>query len=72
MNPLMRLNFTLISVNGGWSAWSAWSECQGPCGKGVQKRTRACSNPAPLNGGRPCSSASIQKQDCVVPCPRKN
>ncbi|OXA43430.1 Netrin receptor UNC5C [Folsomia candida] len=57
------------SLNGAWGTWSAWSECSGPCGKGVQKRSRVCNNPAPLNGGRPCSSSAVQKQDCLLPCP---
>ncbi|ODM96143.1 Netrin receptor UNC5C [Orchesella cincta] len=58
-------------INGGWSQWSPWSDCQGLCGKGVQKRTRMCNSPAPLNGGRPCSGSSVQKQDCITPCPLK-
>ncbi|GMR33948.1 hypothetical protein PMAYCL1PPCAC_04143, partial [Pristionchus mayeri] len=26
-----------------WSAWSEWSECSNQCGKGITRRTRACS-----------------------------
>lgn len=56
-------------VNGGWSAWSAWSECHSRCAKGGQKRTRTCTNPAPMNGGQPCLGPATQKNDCNANCP---
>ncbi len=52
-------------VNGGWSDWSA---CSVTCGGGTQ--TRTCTNPAPANGGAPCSGASSQAcntQACCSP-----
>ena len=58
-------------MKGGWSAWSAWSECHSRCAKGGQKRTRTCTNPAPMNGGQPCMGPSQQKMDCNIACPGK-
>jgi hypothetical protein len=51
-------------VDGGWSAWSAWSACTA----GWQTRTRTCSNPAPANGGKPCSGPAAETQACKEPC----
>jgi len=58
-----------FAVNGGWSSWSSWSECHSRCAKGGQKRTRTCTNPAPMNGGQPCLGPSQQKMDCNTACP---
>jgi len=47
--------------DGGWSAWSGWGACTANGGGGCnpanypQTRTRACNNPAPDNGGAPCT-----------------
>ena len=53
----------LVVVHGGWSDWST-PVCSRSCGGGTQTRTRSCSNPAPANGGNPCSGESSNPAVC--------
>ena len=57
-------------VHGGFSEWSKFSECLRPCGVGLRNRTRYCTNPEPMYGGRDCRGEQIEFQVCnVFPCP---
>lgn len=53
-----------VPVDGGWSAFGPWSACV----EGFQKRERACTNPAPSNGGKPCAGQATELQPCKKPC----
>ncbi|XP_078377620.1 SCO-spondin-like [Oculina patagonica] len=51
-------------VDGQWSSWTVWTPCSKSCGKGEQKRSRTCTNPPPVHGGKQCSGEAQQTQDC--------
>jgi hypothetical protein len=43
----------LLFADGKWSEWSSWTNCTG---NGINEtRTRRCDNPAPFDGGKPCT-----------------
>ena len=57
-------------VDGGLSEWSEFGLCSKTCGVGQQNRSRSCSNPAPLNGGKACEGALEETRDCnIEECP---
>ena len=51
-----------LAVDGGYSQWTAWGGCEINC---RQKRTRACDNPAPANGGKACIHPLEEIQKCT-------
>ena len=64
----------LFLVNGNYTSWSAWSKCSATCGSGIQERTRTCTHPKPLNGGKSCAllGPAVETQSCnSQPCPSK-
>ena len=64
-------------VNGGWTVyepWSFWLDCSVSCGDGTQSRnrTRTCTNPAPMYGGKQCTGDTTHREltSCNNnPCP---
>ncbi|XP_048251341.1 SCO-spondin-like [Haliotis rufescens] len=69
--------FNPCPVNGGLTQWTQWTNppCVITCGIRTdisRTRTRSCSNPAPSNGGLPCSGplVDVLPQTCsFTPCP---
>lgn len=57
-------------VHGGFTEWTKFSECTRSCGVGIKNRTRHCTNPAPMHGGKDCIGIPIDIQVCNYdPCP---
>ena len=61
--PLAVIYF--ISVHGGWTSWGGWEGCSSPCGPGVAKRHRICSNPTPSLYGRFCQGDAVDFDLCI-------
>ena len=53
-----------VSVDGRWSDWSEYSSCTATCDGGQKQRVRACSNPAPANGGQDCEGDDEEIASC--------
>ena len=63
--------FFFTVVDGHWSHWT-YFPCGVSCGKGQRNRTRTCTNPSPLGGGKDCSGTGLETLDCYnPPCPGK-
>ena len=68
-----------ILADGGWSSWSVFSSCSKPCDGGIQNRTRTCTSPRPLSGGKQCTTLTnrqaTQETHSITcnkqKCPRK-
>ena len=60
INQSSSLTFTL--VDGEWSQWVSSGSCKT---NGKRERTRNCTNPAPVNGGKQCLGSNKDE----VPCP---
>ena len=59
-------------VDGGYTEWGNFTQCTQSCGNGTMYRTRNCSNPSPLYGGKNCSTlgGAIEVKICnAFPCP---
>ncbi|XP_035676272.1 sushi, von Willebrand factor type A, EGF and pentraxin domain-containing protein 1-like [Branchiostoma floridae] len=58
------------SVDGNWTPWSQWSTCSVSCGGGNHSRTRECTNPRPIHGGRNCTGPPTEIGACnTEKCP---
>ena len=62
----------VVAVDGNYTHWSNWTACSATCGEGTTTRTRSCTNPSPLHGGRDCTEIGpnieiqpCKEQDCL-------
>ncbi|KAK3095044.1 hypothetical protein FSP39_009582, partial [Pinctada imbricata] len=63
-------NTQVCIIDGAWGAWGAWGSCTVTCDGGQKSRARICDDPAPANGGLPCSGNSGEFDDCnTQSCP---
>ncbi|XP_044183076.1 coadhesin-like isoform X2 [Acropora millepora] len=51
------------AVNGAWSQWSQYGPCTHAC-LGKAKRTRKCTDPAPVFGGSACEGINKEEKIC--------
>lgn len=51
-------------VHGGWSQWSEYGPCSVNCNTGIKVRTRTCSDPTPMHGGRDCVGSANESVIC--------
>jgi hypothetical protein len=42
-------------IDGNYTEWTEFSSCTKTCDGGIKIRTRNCSNPSPMHGGKNCS-----------------
>ena len=77
--PYKKLIYS-FSAHGGWSTWTRYSSCSASCNGGRQTRTRTCTKPSPLTGGKLCpnrkgerAAEETQRRGCNwKTCPRKS
>ncbi|XP_028414604.1 MAM and LDL-receptor class A domain-containing protein 2-like, partial [Dendronephthya gigantea] len=50
-------------VAGHWGRWSSWTECDENC---KRHRSRKCSDPAPMHGGKDCPGVAKEEKDCYA------
>ena len=50
-------------VDGAWSQWSLYGPCTHAC-LGIAKRTRTCTDPAPVFGGSACEGINKEEKIC--------
>ena len=56
--------FVFWTVDGGFNTWGEWSVCSRSCDGGAQTRTRTCTNPPPMHGGKQCPGPTSETQSC--------
>nr|XP_042707340.1 complement component C8 beta chain isoform X2 [Chrysemys picta bellii] len=49
-----------VAIDGNWGCWSSSSACSG----GQRMTRRQCNNPAPQNGGKPCTGPDVETIRC--------
>ncbi|XP_065934945.1 uncharacterized protein [Magallana gigas] len=70
LSEFLNCNEHQCPIDGGFSLWGAWSSCTVSCGSGTSIRSRSCTNPSPLFGGKNCTGNSEQIIDCNIQlCP---
>ncbi|XP_041350043.1 coadhesin-like [Gigantopelta aegis] len=61
-------------VDGGWSPWTNFGFCRAlqRCQTGFQVRSRTCTNPRPLHGGKQCPGQQYERVKCFndKDCPK--
>ena len=58
--------------DGNWSTDQMFSACDKTCGFGEKRKPRACTNPAPFNGGKYCEGFPYVVAACnEFNCPSK-
>ena len=60
MQPLFSFQ-PACPIDGKYTKWSSW-KCSVTCGRGVETRTRTCTNPPPSNGGKDCKEIGPAKE----------
>ena len=69
-NLTLSLSLSLSSViNGGYTHWSPWSECSATCGEGFRTRSRNCTNPEPMGGGKNCDEIGPDEEQVACDLP---